>query len=293
MMRTRTGKLSAIALTAAALLWLIGGGSNWWNFPVAVAADPPSSTAAVSPESASKVPATAAAPKAPQASKTSQSPIASHVVHARFDVVSDVSPAFQSRAKAAVGTIPAGVWKTLRSGGWQVRIAEFVVDAAPSLRGVQPRGWPTGSTWDNTDAVHLPARRMLVFAEKRRTRDGRIVPSSRVESVFRHEVGHAFDRATGAAGLYQSAGAGFMFAYHRDVTRMPEKNRTALNYYLQRGAAGRQEAFAEAFAILLGGGSDAANRSRFESGFPTVMRYVRKAITDHDTKAASYLAQSK
>jgi len=291
---------------ATVSIWIAGGSAEWWAFSAAVAGDNETATAATAVVPANKTASSKVQQAAhsetvvaaqrqktdtPQLKKVPTGlpqPALSQIVE-----VSEVGDPFKKRAEAAFRSVPAGVWKTLHAGGWKVNVAEFVVDAAPSLRGVQPRGWPAGSTWDNTDAVHLPSRRLLVFAEKRRTRSGDIVPSSRVESVFRHEVGHAFDRATGAAGLYQSAGASFMFAYHRDVTRMEAQNRIALNYYLQRGAAGRQEAFAEAFAILLGGGSDEANRTRFENGFPTVMRYVRKAVTNHDTTAASHLAQIK
>ena len=80
--------------------------------------------------------------------------------------ISPTTEEFQQRVTAGVQSIPTHVWQGLASAGWQICTAEFVVDAVPSLKGVHPRGWPRGMTWENADAVHLPKRRMLVIAEK-------------------------------------------------------------------------------------------------------------------------------
>ncbi|QDU95094.1 hypothetical protein Pla8534_29060 [Lignipirellula cremea] len=203
------------------------------------------------------------------------------VALARLSEVSPVSADFRARTAEAAGTIPSGVWRRLKDGGWQVRMAAFVVDADPSLRGIQPRGWPDGTTWEHTDAVHLPAKRLLVFAEKRRNREGQVVDSTRVENVLRHEVGHAFDRALGGDDYY-SSGTTFISAYFRDLARMAAEDRGELQYYLQRGPAGRQEAFAESFAIILGGGSASHRESSFTRSFPRVLEQVREVLQRHE-----------
>lgn len=208
---------------------------------------------------------------------------------------SPVSEVFRRRAEAASRSVPEQVWRGLEQAGWRLRLAEFVTDAAPSLRGEHPRGWPAGMTWENTDAVHLPERRMLIFAEKRRDRDGGVVASHRVEGVIRHETGHAFDRASGGGG-FRSASAAFLRAYADDASRIPGDRRRQLTYYLQRGDAGRQETFAEAFAVLLGGGSDAPHRADFVRSFPRVLRYVRQTIVEfrpHAPKAADVAVQRR
>jgi len=195
----------------------------------------------------------------------------------RLRTASKVSADFRQEAGTAVAAIPDGVWQELKDGGWEVRVATFVVDAAPSLRGVHPRGWPVGATWEQTDAVHLPSQRLLVFAEKRRDSDGRIVQNSRVSNVIRHEVGHAFDRAIGEK-TYQSSDREFVAAYYRDVSRIPASEHEVLSYYLQKGSGGRQEAFAEAFAIQLGGGSDSKQQALFLKRFPNVVAHVKNEI---------------
>jgi hypothetical protein len=73
-----------------------------------------------------------------------------------------------------------------------------------------------------------------------------------------------------------SASPDFRAAHEVDLSRMNAGQRAALAYYLQPGSAGRQEAFAEALAISLGGGSDQDNAQTFAVGFPNVLRFARQ-----------------
>jgi hypothetical protein len=196
--------------------------------------------------------------------------------------VTQVSEAFRQEVELASRTIPDNVWHAVRQSGWRVRVAEFVVDAAPSLRNRQPRGWPSDATWNNTDAVHLPKKKLLVLAEKRRTTSGRVVASSRVPGVLRHEFGHAFDISLGGRYRARSATPEFVSSYQKDVDNLTVSQRNQLAYYLQDQRAGRQETFAEAFAILLGGGSDTTKRERFSASFPHVLQYVSQAIEPNE-----------
>ncbi len=194
---------------------------------------------------------------------------------------SSVSDSFRAELRRGESSIPTAIWLVLRRRGWRVGAAEFVVDAAPTLKFEHPRGWPRGTTWEQTDAVHLPNRRLLVVAEKRRTQKGKVVPGRRPGGVLRHEIGHAVDQAMSAPGFCSSSGA-FRRAYQADVRKLSNSDAAALRYYLQRSAAGRQEAFAEAFGILLGGGSDTPHRAAFERGFPRVLASVRASLVSWD-----------
>jgi hypothetical protein len=189
-----------------------------------------------------------------------------------------VSDRFQRETESATRSIPPRVWQTLDDAGWRVQLAEFVVDAAPSLRGVRPRGWPRHLTWDNSDAIHLPTAKLLVLAEKRRNRSGEIVASTRVAGVLRHEIGHAFDMAAGRRSQNLSASPDFARAYQQDISRLAAEDRGALAYYLQDGENGFQETFAEAFAVVFGGGSSDILPTDFETHFPQVMAYTRAVI---------------
>jgi hypothetical protein len=187
---------------------------------------------------------------------------------------------FLQQAESAMRSVPENVWAGIRQAGWRVHLAEFVVDAAPQLRNTRPRGWPTNFTWSQTDAVNLPDTRVLILAEKRRRRSGEVVTSDRVSGVFRHELGHAFDMIADRRYAFRSSNPQFIRAYQNDVAQFGEDQDRELAYYLQGCSAGRQEAFAEAFAILLGGGSDVTKATQFEQAFPRVLEYLRAEI-DH------------
>lgn len=192
-----------------------------------------------------------------------------------FEPSTPVSDAFRLQTAEVARTIPPQVWGRLRAAGWRVRLAEFTIDGHPSLQYDRPRGWPADMSWNNIDAALIPTERLLVLAEKRRNRRGQIVPTVRVAGVFRHELGHAFDAVTGATGHYRSRATDFQFAYQTDCGHMSVERRAELGYYLQADDAGRQETYAEAFGIVLGGGSDLPHREAFEASFPRVLELVR------------------
>ncbi len=196
----------------------------------------------------------------------------------RFSTLTPVSDSFSQQTSDAIQTIPEHVWQAIETGGWRVRLAEFVVDAQPELVNDRPRGWPADATWQNTDAIHLPTERLLVLAEKRRNSRGQVVPTARVAGVLRHEMGHAFDMATGNVSGFRSASDEFRAAYMTDVGRMSPETAQELAYYLQDSDAGRQEAYAEAFGITLGGGSDEKNTAKFREFFPEVLAFLRRDL---------------
>jgi len=205
-------------------------------------------------------------------------------VRPSISILAGVSERFRADVDAAARTVPDNVWQAIERAGWRLHAAPSVVDAAPWLKGVRPRGWPTGATWENADAVHLPRSRLLVLAEKRLTRDGAVVASDRVDGVLRHELGHAFDMASGGRWQFHSLTPEFSAAYRADVAQLAGRRREALVYYLQQRSAGRQETFAEAFAITLGGGSDVDRREDFTAGFPHVMRLIGHAIAEYQAR---------
>jgi hypothetical protein len=126
---------------------------------------------------------------------------------------------------------------------------------------------------------------LVVVAEKRRNRQGEVVHAGRIEGVFRHELGHAYDRAAGGKFALMSSHPEFVTAYQRDLRQIAGDQRAELGYYLQGNSAGRQEAFAEAFAVVLGGGSESQKREAFLRAFPRVVAYVEQSLTGPATIA--------
>jgi hypothetical protein len=205
-------------------------------------------------------------------------PAEAQAAPARYVAVSEVSEGFRLRIETALDSVPESVWRNMTRHGWQVHLASQVTDAAPQLRGHRPRGWPEDMRWENTDAVHLPREKLVVVAELRENTAGDIVPSLRVEGLLRHELGHAFDVASGRSA-YRSASSSFLEAYRLDTDAMSPAAREQLAYYLQADEAGAQETFAEAFAVILGGGCDVVNAEPFAEHFATVLEAVEREIT--------------
>lgn len=202
----------------------------------------------------------------------------SNLAATSISTLTPVSDSFRRQTSAALQTIPDQVRQVIETSGWRIQLAEFVVDSQPALTNDRPRGWPEDTTWQNTDAIHFPVERLLVLAEKRRNARGQIVATARVAGVLRHELGHAFDMATGGPRSFRSASDEFRFAYSTDVRKMMPESSKELAYYLQDLNAGRQEAFAEAFGIALGGGSDDFHERVFREFFPEVLAFLRRDL---------------
>ena len=210
----------------------------------------------------------------------------------RLHVVGNVDGDFLQKARKAHDSIPNGLWKQVDDAGWSIQLAEFVVDAAPFLRGRHPRGWPEGTGWEQTDGVHLPQYRWIIIAEKRQTTRGDIVEANRVAGVLRHELGHAVDTIRGSNGKQLTESTEFRRCYSEDIERMAPAVRSQLAYYLQAAPSGPREAFAELFANRFGGGSDRDNLETLNSAFPMTRKLLQKTIASSTapSRAASIVA---
>ncbi len=200
-----------------------------------------------------------------------------------------VSPQIQRRIYQAASSLPPEVLRVLR--GTEVVVSDRVSNVLPHLRGVCPRGWSTGSTWDDATGMFYTdrfGRPSVIMAEK--SGENGIGGSYRVEGVVRHEVGHAFDRNYGIR-MYGnvlskmknvcvqafSDSPDFVRAYNNDlmsISRLPHRQQNNLAYFLQPGSAGRQESFAEIFAIINGGGAAPDLHSQMVESFPATIQTV-------------------
>jgi hypothetical protein len=140
-----------------------------------------------------------------------------------------------------------------RAGVQVVACRDSVTDHLSHLRGVTPRGWPPGATWDSVPGLYDPASMTVVMA----THDGARGATERdlpdfgyghgsFNALF-HEFGHALD-ATTALG-HDSRSPAFRTAYRADLPALRHANHT---YLLQPGDAGPEEAFAEVAARFFG-----------------------------------------
>lgn len=134
-----------------------------------------------------------------------------------------------------------------RAGVQVVACRDSVTDHLANLRGVTPRGWPPGSTWDRVPGLYDPATMTVVMATHDGARGERSLPDTGYghgsSNALFHEFGHALD-GTNALGA-DSKSPQFRSAYDHDLPALRRLNQT---YLLQPGDAGREEAFAEVSA---------------------------------------------
>jgi len=162
---------------------------------------------------------------------------------------------------ALLGMPPARLTR-IRDDG--VRIASSrgsITDHAVDLRGVAPRGWPPGSTFDTVPGVYRPEKKDVIISTIEGPNGTRVVSNAHGSyDMVLHELGHAVD---GAVVENASTDARFAATRERDLAALPE-------YMRQPGEAGASETYAEAFA-------------RYYGADPT-MRNQWPALYDHFTR---------
>ena len=138
--------------------------------------------------------------------------------------------------------LPEPVLGRFESGGIRiVACRDSVTDFETGLRGVRPRGWPVGSTWDTVPGAYFGDKRRVVIA----TMDAagqRIVPprgsGHGSTNLTVHEALHGFDYSGNHAILRDQ---GFVAARDADIDRLG-------TYERQAGSPGLEESFAESGA---------------------------------------------
>ena len=172
--------------------------------------------------------------------------------------------ATQEDVDAVVGELekmPLAQLQQMERNGTRVVAARgSVTDARTELRGVQPRGWPPGKTWDQVPGAFMPDTNEVIVATQEGPNGGRQVPptgsSHGSANLVLHEAGHALDYRGGKP----SDSAEFQRAYEADRAAMP-------TYLQQPGAAGREEAYAETLALYLQDPAECRRR------YPNLSRY--------------------
>jgi hypothetical protein len=117
-----------------------------------------------------------------------------------------------------------------------------VTDFEESLRGVTPRGWPSGSTWDRVPGSYFQDKMRVVIATVA-SGGRRAVPTKESglhgsANLTVHESLHGFDYSGNHAVLRDPS---FIAGRQADMTKMDD-------YERQEGSAGLEETFAESGA---------------------------------------------
>lgn len=200
-----------------------------------------------------------------------------------ISVSGSVSDEFQQSAMAALERVPSAVLQRFVDFGGSVKLSDLVSTVRPDLKGVTPRGWPAGMTWDNSDGLYSPSGLYALVTEFRVNTLGQKVRSFRVQGTILHELGHGLDDALNAL----SRSAEFLAVYTKEaeaVEAIGGEVAKALSYILQkRGGSrdvGASEVFAEGFAVIVYGSGSGMERMAklMQEHFPRTLESIRKAL---------------
>jgi hypothetical protein len=189
-----------------------------------------------------------------------------------IEVRGDVSLSFVQRIDKAIKGLPEDVQRSVFLNGYRIAIVRSMAEAFPQLQNVQPRGWHAETTWQNTGGVYAGSLKRVVVAEKLiDPNSGQPADSTAPEEIMLHELGHCVD-----SHLAHSRMGPYLAAYSGDVQTIlagsDAATKEALSYFLQQGAGGPEETFAEVFACLYG--SNMSRSSLMRKHFPQTCELV-------------------
>jgi hypothetical protein len=187
-----------------------------------------------------------------------------------------VSDAFRNEVIDAHNTLPKALRDQMRARGTRVHASQYFTDAHPNLKGVTPRGWPPGETWDGAEGanegrdVYISERVRFAGEDKR---------SNRIGGVYRHEYGHNVSANLDHSGVPLELRKEFADAHARDVAALTAKQKKEWphTFMLQPNGGGESEAFAEGFAHIYGGGST-GNGFDFGKHYPNTVDAIKTIL---------------
>jgi hypothetical protein len=150
---------------------------------------------------------------------------------------------------------PPHILNILKNQGTRVVVCRgSMTEYRTDLRGVTPRGWPPGSTWDSVPGAYTPDRNEIVVATVGHGTDaGPHVPATGEghgsSNLVLHESMHGVDQ--GGGGANRSTDQDFNNARNADAATLDA-------YESQPGGAGQEETYAESAARYYGGDSSDA-----------------------------------
>jgi predicted Zn-dependent protease len=190
-----------------------------------------------------------------------------------IDIGEGTGSNFKAAVASAFASIPTRALKTMADRGVKIRAGAKLTELKPELKGVHPRGWPAGTTWDTAEGCFDRSSKEVLVTELYRPIGKReFAPSTRVRGVALHESGHAFDQALDTPSANSKS---FAEAYKADKKAISKDDKHKLKYFMQKGNAGPSEAFAEVFAWVTG--QAGSLRYDIRPSFPRVTKLIKDA----------------
>ena len=143
----------------------------------------------------------------------------------------------------SLAKLPKSTLEQMQKNGTKViACRNSVTDYRTDLKGVQPRGWPPGSTWDKVPGSNMRDKNEVVIAVTGHgTAAGAHVPKTGEGhgsvNMAAHEATHSIDRGSPSA----SESDDFKKARDADMAKLPD-------YEKQAGEGGPRETYAESAA---------------------------------------------
>ncbi|MBY0523446.1 MAG: phage head morphogenesis protein [Gemmataceae bacterium] len=182
-----------------------------------------------------------------------------------------VSVQFFQTVSSAVEAIPSKIQTLLDDQGFRVVVPASPTQDYPHLAGIQPPGYPVGTTYEHAAGFRNGAD--IVVPETRRDiTTGQYVPNAHAAAVLRHESGHALNAALGDF----SDKPAFVAAYQADLAYQQAQQVAMDPYFHQADYLGRRETFAEVFACLHGTGTTRV--PNFLAAWPNAAKLIQQRI---------------
>lgn len=179
--------------------------------------------------------------------------------------------------KRGIASIPPEIMQELHQAGVRQHLKKSLTRFGP---------W-VSEEWARREGLYSFSSKLVALAEYYKM-GGQYHRSQRLSKVYRHEIGHAYDDVRKMA----SQRPGFQQAHAKDVAALPDLAKQDLAYFITGSGtpdSGLREAFAEAFASLVGGGVRGRSfpgRS-FPAHFPESVNYVRQLLSAGNAPGAA------
>ena len=168
------------------------------------------------------------------------------------------TPAFYAAVARTLNTVDDDYHDFLSREGRTILLGDNLAVMDPALKGKRPQGWPQGSTWAEAAGAYDPVRRRVMLPEWVADPAGVFHANGTIAAATREEIAHALDHALDQRTPQRGASDSdpqFLAAYRADERAVTDPAvRIRLAYFLQSGAAGRRELFAQLFVIMGGAG---------------------------------------
>lgn len=199
---------------------------------------------------------------------------------------------FQDVVSKQLDVYPEKVKAALNNNGTSYNITDKLTNASPKYKNLRPAGWSKGATFDSVEALYDIDTKSIIMSETYKPVGKKvfaITTKDRIIGGLNHETGHAFNHSSVTKMVYSNQHK-FKTAYAKDISKLSESDKLKNRFFLQSGARGRDETFAEIFANKMGKG---AIKRDIRELFPNSTKYIDDLLKAETAPIVRKAAASK